>query len=248
MMKHLPRKRLVVGGIISLSLASTGIVIATIPSPSGVIYGCYTKSTAAIRVIDSAVDNCKQNETQLTWNQTGPQGPAGPAGPAGPVGATGPTGPQGLVGPIGPTGATGATGATGPAGSGQADFVSRGLTPILQDVFTQLVAKTVPAGNYVFVVTISGIGPIVTFGSDLHYTDTFCKLQDEFGGVLGVANARGGEGKPGVNTLHAITLIGGASVPPGQSRTIAAYCLLGGQQGFAESATILTMTVGGFGI
>jgi hypothetical protein len=242
MMKHLSVKRLVAGGIVSLFLASTGMVLATIPGTNGVIQGCYD-SGGNVKVVDALP--CPKGYTPLQWNQTGPKGPIGLAGPQGPIGLTGPAGPTGLTGPAG---ATGATGATGPAGSGQADFVSKGRTPILQDVFTQVVTKTVPAGNYVFVVTISGIGPVTSFGFDLHYTDIFCQLQDQFGGILGVANARGAEGEPRVNTLHAITLIGGASVPPGQSRTISAYCLIGGDQGFAESATMLTMTVGGFGI
>jgi hypothetical protein len=66
-------------------------VFATIPSPTGVIYACYSKSTGTIRVLDNAVGTCKQGETQLTWNQTGP---AGPVGAQGPVGNTGPRGPS----------------------------------------------------------------------------------------------------------------------------------------------------------
>ena len=41
---------------------------------------------------------CTTKETQLTWNQTGPQGPQGPIGTPG---AAGPQGPQGVAGPKG---------------------------------------------------------------------------------------------------------------------------------------------------
>lgn len=59
---------------------------------------------------------CRQGETELSWNQVGPQGPMGPTGPQGATGPIGPAGAQGPAGPAGPTGATGAMGATGPAG------------------------------------------------------------------------------------------------------------------------------------
>ena len=91
-MKRLSRKRIIIGGVVSFFLATTGIVLATIPSPNGVIYTCYTKSTGTLRVIDAAVTGCKQGETQLTLNQMGPEGPAGPEGPQGPQGPEGPAG------------------------------------------------------------------------------------------------------------------------------------------------------------
>jgi len=94
-MKWLSHKRIIIGGVVSCLLATTGVVLATIPSPNGVIYTCYTKSTGTLRVIDAAVTHCKQGETQLTLNQTGPQGPAGPAGPEGQMGPQGPEGPAG---------------------------------------------------------------------------------------------------------------------------------------------------------
>ena len=90
-----------IGCGIALSAAGVVLVRATIPSPTGVIYGCYNRSGGTIRVIDNAVTTCNSNETQLTWNQTGPVGPIGPIGPAGP---TGPQGATGATGPAGPTG------------------------------------------------------------------------------------------------------------------------------------------------
>jgi hypothetical protein len=41
-------------------------------------HGCRTKTTGALRVIDSdAGQHCAQNEVELTWAQQGPPGPAG---------------------------------------------------------------------------------------------------------------------------------------------------------------------------
>jgi hypothetical protein len=64
-----------------------------------VIYGCYTKSGGAIRVLDNTVSKCGNNETSISWNQVGPIGPLGPQGPIGPAGTQGPIGPQGPAGP-----------------------------------------------------------------------------------------------------------------------------------------------------
>ncbi len=69
-----------------------GAVYASIPGPSGVINGCYQKSSGKLRVIDSAA-TCNPSEVALNWNQTGPAGAPGPAGPAGPPGPPGPPGP-----------------------------------------------------------------------------------------------------------------------------------------------------------
>ena len=88
--------------VAGLMTAGVILVRATIPDPTGVIYGCYSKS-GGLRVIDNAVAACNPNETQLTWNQTGPAGPIGPIGPAGPQGATGAAGATGPAGPAGPS-------------------------------------------------------------------------------------------------------------------------------------------------
>jgi len=54
-MEWVSRKRIIVGGIVSCLLATTGVVLATIPSPDGVIYTCYAKSTGTLRIVDAAV-------------------------------------------------------------------------------------------------------------------------------------------------------------------------------------------------
>jgi hypothetical protein len=98
---------------VCLALIVGTVALAAIPGLGGVITGCYNKSSGALRVIDAQAvppQTCTNKETQLTWNQTGPQGPQGPQGPIGTPG------PAGLQGPQGAPGATGATGPTGPAG------------------------------------------------------------------------------------------------------------------------------------
>jgi hypothetical protein len=73
---------LLVSSIGVLAVAG-GLVYATIPDTSGLVHGCYAKSTGNLRVIDDSSSSCKSNEQSLTWNATGPQGPPGPAGPGG---------------------------------------------------------------------------------------------------------------------------------------------------------------------
>jgi hypothetical protein len=59
--------------------------------------GVYPVSKA-LRLIDAATESCASDETQTTWNQTGPAGPAGATGATGAAGATGASGPQGPPG------------------------------------------------------------------------------------------------------------------------------------------------------
>jgi hypothetical protein len=62
---------------------------ASIPDSGGVIHACYKPQSdghsSTLGVIDTALPNghCPSGQTELTWNQTGPQGPAGPPGLAG---------------------------------------------------------------------------------------------------------------------------------------------------------------------
>lgn len=65
----------------ALVAAGAGIeAIASIPDAHGVIHGCYSKSTGALRVIDSAKHKCPRGTKALNWNQRGPRGPRGPRG------------------------------------------------------------------------------------------------------------------------------------------------------------------------
>jgi hypothetical protein len=96
----------------------SGLVQTSAPAAAGatVIRGCYVPSFAYVRIL-TATQSCRQGETAIQWNQTGPAGPAGIPGATGTTGATGPAGAPGATGAVGPAGTPGATGATGTAGA-----------------------------------------------------------------------------------------------------------------------------------
>ena len=101
------KKMLIVGPTIIVVASGFGTVFAaaaggSIPATNGTITGCYPTvgPIKPLSLIDtSTAATCPPGQTEVTFNQTGPQGPAG---------ATGQTG------PAGPQGAAGAPGATGP--------------------------------------------------------------------------------------------------------------------------------------
>jgi hypothetical protein len=90
-------KRFITAAAVALGavLLSGSTALASIPDSGGVIHGCYKPQSdghsSPLGVIDTALSNghCPSGQTQLTWNQTGPQGPAGPQGPQGPPGPAG---------------------------------------------------------------------------------------------------------------------------------------------------------------
>ncbi|HWZ71197.1 MAG TPA: hypothetical protein VN326_06920 [Casimicrobiaceae bacterium] len=101
-----------------------GSAYAGIPGDN-TINGCYNKVGGGLRVIDATVTQCKSNETPISWNEVGPEGPVGPIGPQGPQGAM------------------------GAAGASDAYVAkSRGASGLL-DGHVDIVALTVPAGDYV---------------------------------------------------------------------------------------------------
>jgi hypothetical protein len=68
-------------GLSVLLLAGCGVAYAAIPdSDDGEIHACRADAWGgALRVIDAeASATCAAGETELVWNQVGPQGPAGP--------------------------------------------------------------------------------------------------------------------------------------------------------------------------
>lgn len=106
------------------ALAVSGIAYATIPDTTGVIHGCYAKSSGgstpgALRVVDTGLgQSCGLNEVALSWNQQGVRGATGPQGTKGATGAQGPGGPAGTQGPQGPTGPSGTSHGYGHATGG----------------------------------------------------------------------------------------------------------------------------------
>ncbi|MDA1298166.1 MAG: tail fiber domain-containing protein [Chloroflexi bacterium] len=82
------------------------------PPVSDTIYACVKKNHT--RIVDGPED-CKQNETAISWSKTGLIGPAGPAGPVGADGSPGAQGPAGAPGP--PSGGADAWTLNGNAGT-----------------------------------------------------------------------------------------------------------------------------------
>ncbi len=72
---------------------------AAIPDSGGVINGCWTARTGALRVIDTAVAGsaCTSKESPISWSQRGPAGDPGPSGAPGVDGAPGADGADGTT-------------------------------------------------------------------------------------------------------------------------------------------------------
>ena len=114
----------------ALMAATSGVAVATTALTSaftdsqGQLHSCVSK-LGTVRLIDtslpatSPLQHCNATlETEVRWNQVGPQGKQGSTGPAGADGAQGPKGDSGDQGPAGPKGDKGDTGLQGPAGTG----------------------------------------------------------------------------------------------------------------------------------
>jgi hypothetical protein len=70
------RGNVLVVTLLGTLVAAVGIGYAAIPSSDGVIHGCYTTASGALRIIDAeAGDTCTKRETPLNWSQQGPPGP-----------------------------------------------------------------------------------------------------------------------------------------------------------------------------
>ena len=63
------------------------VTVYAAPAPS-TIQACYDNANVNLRRVTSA-NQCRHNETPISWNIAGPAGPRGPAGPQGPAGAPG---------------------------------------------------------------------------------------------------------------------------------------------------------------
>jgi len=152
-----------------LVVAGMGVAYADVPdSSTGVITGCSISGNGGLRVIDAqAGAKCKSNETQISWNKTGPvgatgaTGPVGPQGPTGDTGATGATGPQG---PTGDTGATGATGADGPRGPAGPTLMATGIVLSDGTIYPGTSSGPVPTivrtGPGVYTFRLEGLGGV----------------------------------------------------------------------------------------
>lgn len=85
--------RLAMGAIVAVGLVF--VARAVVAQSNGVINACYNdRSIGQLRISD----NCRRNETAISWNQIGPQGIQGERGPQGIQGEPGPQGPAGPSG------------------------------------------------------------------------------------------------------------------------------------------------------
>jgi hypothetical protein len=130
------RKRVALLVALAALLTAGGVAYATVPGNDTVFAACMLKATGTIRLIDQTLpssnlrSHCTSLETQISWNQQGPQGIQGPEGIQGPKGdngtpgapgkdgSNGVDGKDGARGPVGPQGPQGPQGQQGPAGSG----------------------------------------------------------------------------------------------------------------------------------
>ena len=76
------RRRIAPGRGVSLLLLVVGVLMlvggaSAAIGDGGVIYGCYSNTSGALRVINYPAQNCTATETRLPWNQTGPPGAQG---------------------------------------------------------------------------------------------------------------------------------------------------------------------------
>jgi hypothetical protein len=74
------------------AVALVALATAYAEPPVNPIQACYNDTNGGLRRVNSAAD-CKNHETPISWNTTGPAGPQGLAGAQGPVGPQGPPGP-----------------------------------------------------------------------------------------------------------------------------------------------------------
>jgi hypothetical protein len=95
-MKRLTRNPLTLVSLL-LCFCAVGVIAivnAYAAPPPGTIQACYNDTNGNLRLVSSAAD-CRNHETAISWDITGPAGPPGPPGPAGSPGPQGSPGPPG---------------------------------------------------------------------------------------------------------------------------------------------------------
>ncbi len=65
--------------IIWMIFALLVVISTTSYADDGIINGCYKKNDGQLRVVAN-LDDCRQSEMPVSWNQEGPPGEQGPAG------------------------------------------------------------------------------------------------------------------------------------------------------------------------
>jgi hypothetical protein len=93
--RSLRRALLAVGvGVVAVGVA--GYAYGALTQTNQVYTGCLVKGAlTSVAIGNAPLVPCKRDQTEVSWNQTGPQGPPGAAGASGPAGPPGPPGPKG---------------------------------------------------------------------------------------------------------------------------------------------------------
>lgn len=189
---------------------------------------------------------CIAGETRLNPTAVGLVGPQGPAGPAGPTGPVGPVGPMGAVGATGPAGVAGPAGPAGPAGVSVADFATVGGGTLSGNGLELVIHKAVPAGSWVFVATINNVGPDFGLFAGSERAFTSCVITAD-GALLG-----GGTTEETVvedqDASHSIITINGGTFVADGAKFIDVLCDSRGNPGSYDSAQLMIIKVGSFGL
>lgn len=93
--------------VLALTFATGAAVVAIGAEAPPVYYGCVARAGGSLYAVSTSPPTCRFGDSQISWNQEGPQGLQGPAGPQGQQGI------QGAQGPAGPSGADGLDGEPG---------------------------------------------------------------------------------------------------------------------------------------
>ena len=179
------------------ALAAAGIAYASIPDSSGVIHGCYAKTSGGttpgtLRVIDTGLgQSCGLNEVALSWNQQGVKGATGPEGPTGATGAQGVPGQKGPSGPQGPTGPSGTS-----HGYTFNGWVAGGVTLDTYSKKQVGAITSLPPGTYMVVAegSVENLGgdasaDCVLLGNNLDFDYTGMKTDGGYRNPFGLAAA-----------------------------------------------------------
>ena len=78
---RIPYRKTVTVSTAAAVLAGGAMAVGAMPSSSGTIYGCYSKS-GDLRIVDKN-DRCGKKETRISWSKEGDKGATGATGPAG---------------------------------------------------------------------------------------------------------------------------------------------------------------------
>jgi hypothetical protein len=188
-----------------------GIAYAAIPD-GGVFTACKSNATGTIRLIDkslpgtSPLSKCTRVETEISWNQTGPQGAKGDPGIQGEAGPQGEPGPQGALGPPGVSGGAGKlfTGSNSVSVNGYAGQV------------IDVPLGSLPAGNY----ALTAIVEADVSSSVPQNRDLYCHLGRMNPGV--VAQQMTFPPVSNGNAFAVLTLLGEITLT--EQTAIAAHC------------------------